>query len=412
MNAVRSSVVVAGTTPDYIDWIRTEAPGAAVFLTDPRLRSGAAEPDPAPWEEVLCDLSDHERAQRTLREHLDRWGIRPAGMACYDCESLDLAALLAERLGLPFASRGAVARSRDKRRSKRLWKEHGLPCPEARPIRRAEDLVAFRNERGEAVVLKPLRGTGSELVFLCDSEDECRRAAATVLDGVRLRPALGGAVAEERIRGTEYSCDFTVSGDDVRLLRLTRKVALPGGPFGETTGYLLCPRMPERQDRADFSETLRRSAAALGIANGFCMIDFIVRDGIPVLLELAPRPGGDCLPQLLRAARGVDVLLEELRFARGFPVRGEWREGGPFFLGLRLIARTGGVLRGISTDLLQRDRRVLEIGGLREPGHRIVLPPEDYDSRILGWAVARLDDGDPEEQAAELASLWSAEVGG
>ncbi len=409
---MRRPVVVVGTTPDYIDWIRSATPGAAVFLTDPLLRRGAGEPDPAPWEEVLCDLSDPERAWTALRAHLGRWEIRPAGVACYDCESLDLAALLAAQLALPFASRGAVARCRDKHRSKRLWREHGLPCPESRPIRGADDLVAFRNEREEAVVLKPLRGTGSELVFLCDSEDECRRAAATVLDGVRLRPALGGAVAEERIRGMECSCDFTVSGDDVRLLRLTRKVALPGGPFGETTGYLLCPHPPEWCVRTDFSETLRRSAAALGIANGFCMIDFIVRDGIPVLLELAPRPGGDCLPQLLRTARGVDVILEELRFARGFPVRGEWREGGPFFLGLRLIARTGGVLCGISTDLLKRDRRVLDIGGLRKPGHRIVLPPEDYDSRILGWAVARLDDGDPDGQAAELASLWSAEVDG
>ena len=52
----------------------------------------------------------------------------------------------------------------------------------------------------------------------------------------------------------------------------------------------------------------------------------------------------------------------------------------------------------------------LAVGGLRGPGHRVILPPEDYDSRILGYAIARLEPRNPETQAQELDALWRVEM--
>lgn len=413
MIAVSSSspILVVGTTPDYIDWLREKAPGEAIFLTDPGLRRNAVEERPAPEEELVADLASFAAARAALREHLARWSLRLGGVACYDCETLELAAALAEEFGLPFPSSEAVGHCRDKVISKELWRAHRVPCPEARSIDSEEELRAFRASQGAPVVLKPRRGTGSELVFLCDTPEECRRAFALLHEGVRRRPELGGLAAEEWIRGPEYSCDVEISAGTARPLRLTRKIPLGDGDIGGTLAYLLCPRPPLWWHQHQVPELLRRAATALGLSRAFCMVDFIVRRGEPFFLEMAPRPGGDCLPPLLRVARGWDPLLAELAFARGLPPGPEWVPGGPFSLGLRLVASQSGVVRHMDTTALAADRRVLDIGGLRLPGHRVVLPPEDYDSRVLGYAIARLDPGDPGIQAAELATLWSAEMG-
>ena len=413
MIAVSSSspILVVGTTPDYIDWLREKAPGEAIFLTDPGLRRNAVEERPAPEEELVADLASFAAARAALREHLARWGLRLGGVACYDCETLELAAALAEEFGLPFPSSEAVGHCRDKVISKELWRAHRVPCPEARSIDSEEELRAFRASQGAPVVLKPRRGTGSELVFLCDTPEECRRAFALLHEGVRRRPELGGLAAEEWIRGPEYSCDVEISAGTARPLRLTRKIPLGDGDIGGTLAYLLCPRPPLWWHQHQVPELLRRAATALGLSRAFCMVDFIVRRGEPFFLEMAPRPGGDCLPPLLRVARGWDPLLAELAFARGVDPEPEGFSGRAFHLGLRLMASRGGVVRRLDTDRLAADHRVREVGGLRKPGHRVVLPPEDYDSRVLGYAIARLDPGDPGIQAAELATLWSAEMG-
>ena len=77
-------VLVVGTTPDYVDWIDRHCPGRGLFLTDPILRQNAGETAPEACSELLADLTGAENVWRKLTEHLDRWAIRLAGIACFD----------------------------------------------------------------------------------------------------------------------------------------------------------------------------------------------------------------------------------------------------------------------------------------------------------------------------------------
>ena len=397
-------MLVVGTTPDYIQWIRVHRPGEALFLTDPGLREEAREPRPDPWEECLAPPQDPLRAMEALRDHLERTGLRPSGVVCYDCPSLDGAAFLARRLGLPFPSPGSVRLCRDKGRSKGLWRRRGIPCPRAFPLPSPEALEAFLRRPGPWV-LKPLRGTGSERVFLCGSPEEARDAWERIRKGRPREEILG----EEVLRGREHSCDFRILPGEVRILRLTRKVPRPEGPFGSTLGYLLPPSPPPETEALQV--LLRRGAAALGLRRGLACADLFLGPQGWALLELSPRPGGDCLPPLLRVARGWDPILAALEEARGRPLDPEPPREEGTFLGLRLLASQGGILKRLEGRALEEDPRVRELVWIREPGHRIVLPPEDPDSWVLGHAVARLDEGrDPDLQARELARSWTGEV--
>lgn len=136
-----TKALVVGTTTDYIEWIRKSIPERALFLTDPAVRRRSEEPNPSPGEEILCDLSDYDRVLDTLPRYLSSKGLCPGDVACFDCESMELAALLARKFSLPYPSVQSVNSCRNKFLSKTLWERHKLLCPSARVIGSAADAV-------------------------------------------------------------------------------------------------------------------------------------------------------------------------------------------------------------------------------------------------------------------------------
>lgn len=421
MPPVDARVLVVGTTADYIEWIRGCRPGQALFLTDAAVRREAKESPPLPDEELLCDLTDERQVLEALVRHLETWQLTLDGVVCYDCESMALAARLAGAYGLSYPGVQAVTNCRDKFRSKTLWQKAGLATPAARKIGSAADAVRFFRETGGPCVLKPLSGSGSEFIFRCDSERDCERYYRSIVHGLDCRkdhrlyqPFAGDTpdiIAEAFVDGEEYSCDFVLEDGRVRLMRIARKVLFDQDPFGTAKAYILPGVWPEAIDADAFEETLYRSATALGIQRAVCMLDFIVHERRMVLLELAPRPGGDCLPALVRRCYALDTLALMLDFARQEPFPWERPASHPPMVGLRLHAGQAGTLVGIEDRALRGDPRVQEVNLLRRPGHCIRRPPEDYDAWLLGHVIFVPDDGkDVAAQCRELCDKLTITV--
>ena len=332
--------------------------------------------------------------------HLRQKNMAIEGVACFDCESMTLAAVLAARYHLSYPSVEAVANCRDKYCSKTLWRRKGLNTPRCRPVRSEEEAVAFFRSISDSCVLKPATGSGSELIFSCETEEDCIRRFHDIQDGLnarRLSRMYGGIsngrdpviLAEERIRGQEFSCDFIVDGDRLEILRLTRKIMDPTVLFGTARAYVLSDGLPSRVDHGRFRETVLACAQAMGITRALCMLDFMIREDEIVLLEMAPRPGGDCIPFLLKTAWNLDILKLCIDFAgnrRNLPIRERMPES---ILGLRFHARQAGTLRSIDAKQLVQDPRVVDVHLIRKPGDPIRMPPEDYDHWVLGHAIVR-----------------------
>ena len=403
-------VLVVGTTPDYIHWIDQSWPGRALFLTDAALRRAASEPDPDPPSEVLVDLSRPARVGPSLAKHLQRHGLHLGGITCFDCEAMPLAARLANLLQLPYPSLEAVELCRNKHLCKQMWRSVDVPCPGTRIITQEEEASAFLAETGGACVLKPLQGAGSEWVFLCHSPDQALNAVHEIRQGLErqkdnllYRAAGQQILAEAYVTGLEYSCDFLVEENRLLIIRLARKIMRQEGPFGTVQAYVIPADLPKDVSPAQLEDLLARSARALGLSGVICMVDFIVGPHGPVLLEMAPRPGGDCLPSLIRHAAGIDILGLTLDRAEGHDIKlpppDQWRP----CVGMRLYARQEGVLADVDMRSVQADPRVLEIHLKRRPGHRAVLPPQDYDGWILGHLVFSPElDRTVEAQCEEL----------
>jgi biotin carboxylase len=414
-------LLVVGTTPDYIEWIRRTCPQRALFITDPTVRSNAREPAPATHEEVLCELADFEDVRKALTRHLEHWDIQVNGVACFDCESMALAALLAQDFSASFVSSSAVNNCRDKLVSKTLWQQNGIGCPRTAPVRTVENATDFLSTIGNDCVLKPLSGSGSELVFHCKTEKECRRAFTLIQDGLqerknhRLYQGVSGdspqIIAEAFVDGPEFSCDFLMDDEAATLIRLARKIPSSFGPFGTTMGYVLDDTLPQGIDLQIFCRYLARAAGALGIKRSICMADFKVRNSEIILLELTPRPGGDCLPALIRHALQLDIIALTLDAAQKRPLRiGSFRPSQPF-VGLRIHARRGGIFKRINRAGLEGNPRIKEIHVVRHPGDIIRMPPEDYESFVLGNIIFTPEDSmDPKSECRRLLDMITVEI--
>ncbi len=403
-------VLVVGTTADYIDWIRKVRPDRALFLTDYGARYNARESTPHPAEEVLTCLEDAEQARSDLLAHLKRWNLNIEGIVCFDCESMELAASLAQDFSLPYPGIESIALCRDKYESKKLWQQHAVRCPQVRLVQTSTEVFSFIQEIDRPCVIKPLTGSGSELVFRCASKKDCDKWAQVMRDELKKREshrlfanATVKFLAEEFVSGTEYSCDFIVTGSVVKVVRLTRKIHAEGKPFGTIAGYALMEYPAEEVPAKRLEDTLRRASAALGIDYAICMVDFLLSGDEIVLLEMTPRPGGDCIPHLLRRSGRLDVLSVALDFAARRPLAIPGRTVNGNFVGLRLHARKQGQIMKFHTDRLQQDPRVREVQLVRAEGHEVTMPPDDYDSWYLGYVIFQPEHGVPvEEQCREI----------
>ena len=420
-------VLVVGTTTDYIDLIGRRFPGRALFLTaaEERARPSHYHP-PDKATEVLCDLSRPDRTVNTLNDHLKRCRIKLSGITCFDCESLNLAAYLAQVFSLSFSSPEAVKASRNKYFSKCLWKKAALPCPEADLVRSPSDAIRFIRALGRPVVLKPLAGSGSELVFLCRDDEDCRHAFHTLLSKLGTSPNRRmygdqiqrlergdhrAFVIEEMVEGEEYSCDFVLNERGVDIIRIAKKIPARNQTFGTVMAYILPGELPPDIDLTDFRTQAREAARVLGLHRAICMLDFVVMGGVARMIEMTPRPGGDCLPLLERLSSGFDILGYALDFAEGKEAEPPASGSGRRLVGLHLLATEPGIVRGIDLQNLRSDPRVVECHLTAGPGHRVIMPPEDYDSRRLGYAIFKPSTAKKaEEECLDLLDKVTVEM--
>ena len=401
-----SRVLVVGTTGDYIAYLHQHYGGRALFVTAATERAHTIYAPPDPCSEVTCRLDDFAEVRAQLDRHLSRWNQELLGVTCYDCETLLLAADLAQHLRLPFPTPQAIVNSRSKLISKQLWRQAGLDCPRAEIVPSREAATRFAEDSGCPMVLKPLTGSGSELVFVCRNPAEAgqafdyyRRAIAERQSHPLYAAVTGGcpepvALAEEFIAGPEYSCDFILDQGRVIVVRVAEKLKPAELPFGTTESYIVPGRLPQGVTAAEIGKVVGQAAIALGLARTLAMADFVIQDGRICLLELTPRPGGDCLPPLIRHACGLDMLAAALDFAEGKnPSVTPWRTWRTL-VGRRLFAPQSGRVTALDTAAILSDDRVCEVDLKRSVGHQVVLPPKDYNSWQLGYVIFEPHDLD------------------
>jgi hypothetical protein len=229
-----------------------------------------------------------------------------------------IAALAAERMGIPYNSPDSVAASRNKFLARERFRAAGLLVPDFRRVELSEGPQRPAREALYPCVLKPLGLSASRGVIRANDPAEFM-AAFRRIENLLADPDIARLhedqdrflQVESFIEGREFALEGILDHGALRVLALFDKPDPLDGPFFEETIYVT----PSRVDRAmqdGILETTRAAVKALGLTHGPIHAEMRVNARGVWMLEVAARPiGGLCA----RVLPGLEELI--LRHAAG-----------------------------------------------------------------------------------------------
>ena len=324
------------------------------------------------------------------------------GVLAVDDAGVELAALLAERLGLPGNPAHAVRRVRDKLAFRRLLQKRGFLCPGFQHLPSGADPGKMVPELKFPVVVKARRLSGSRGVIRADDSGALVRAVNWVraIQSRADRDAQElGLIIEDFIPGREYALEGVLDQGELTTLALFDKPDPLDGPYFEETIYVTPSRLPQQlQDR--IHQEVARVCRSAELTTGAVHAEARVNERGIWLLEVAARSIGGLCGQILTHSLGMSLEEVILRQAMAEPlaIAGE---GGAAAVMMIPIPRRG-IYHGL--EGLADAQSVASITGVSitaEPGH-IVAPPPDGAS-YLGFIFARAGSPAQAENALRCA---------
>jgi biotin carboxylase len=298
-----------------------------------------------------------------------------------------LAALIAERAGIPYHSAGAARAATNKFLARECFRKAGLPVPGYRRF----GLEETARDVQYPCVLKPLGLSASRGVIRANNAAEFAAAFARIRSLLRspalfrMRdPSLEYIQVEDFIPGREFALEGLVTDGRLKVLALFDKPDPLDGPYFAETIYVTPSREQAVVQTAIFEAT-QQAVTALGLTQGPIHAEMRVNGARVWMLEVAPRPIGGLCAKIL--AFGDAMPLEELivRHALGEDVSSIGRRDGAAGVMMIPVPRAG-VYRGVA-GLEEAEAIAGEAIMTAKEGQRILPLPEgnSYLGFLFAW---------------------------
>jgi argininosuccinate lyase len=286
---------------------RLFARAAAAFRLRPVLLSADPSRYPYAAEDALKVVRVDTQDAEALIDACRRLAAGPglAGVTSSSEYFVATAAKVASSFGLSAPNHEAVAACRDKHAQRVRLRAAGVGNP---AFRLADSVGAAQSAAGELgfpVVVKPVYGSGSVGVKLCDDAAAVAAHSASLFSqryNERGQPIPHVVLVEEVASGPEFS----VETFDASVVGVTRKHLGPLPDFVEV-GHDYPAALGAAEEQGLRAEALR-ALRALGLGWGPAHVELRVTAGGPKIIEVNPRLAGGFIPELVRHASGVDLI--------------------------------------------------------------------------------------------------------
>ena len=214
-----------------------------------------------------------------------------------------------DSLEIPYSGCGMLSSAlcMDKDLTKTVLRNHGVRTAEWFVVKNASDVTEEMVEvLGYPVVVKPNRGGSSVATFICTSYDE-------VVEGVKEGLKVDSEVmVEEFIKGDEITVPI-LDGEALPTLIIK---PVKGGFFDyqskyEDGGAEEVIIEYEEPLQSEINELALKTFSALK-CDVYARVDFIVRDGVPYLLEINTLPGMTRTSLFPKSAKGIGLSYQGL----------------------------------------------------------------------------------------------------
>jgi formate-dependent phosphoribosylglycinamide formyltransferase (GAR transformylase) len=378
-------------SPRYPNEMRQFARGLAEVGVEV-LGVGDGHPDPE-LRQYLADylevpsLTDEDDLIRRVRNWLRG---RTIDHVLANWEPLVLtAARMRELFGLPGMSVDTVRGFRDKQLMKERVAAAGIRVPRSARARSLGDVQRALEVTGYPAIIKPISGAGSADTYRIDSP----AALAALLPQLR---HIEEASCEEFIEGVEYTYDTVCIGGTPVYESVTQYLpnALEMRSQEWVSPIMMSVRDLSQPHIQRGIELGRKVLRALDMGDGMTHMEWFLRpDGEVVFGEIACRPGGACVVDLMNYTGDIDLFREWGRAVcwHAFEASGERK----YNVGIVFKrARGQGRITAITglAQFYDRYRPYIVEDTLLRPG----TPRRDWKATLLsdGYLIVRHPDPD------------------
>ena len=368
------------------------------------------------YETILCDyLSDNPGQYSADRFYLvsttDRDAVlevarkeRINGIIAYASDpAAPTAAYVAEALGLPGNPVDSVEILCNKDRFRKFLAEHGFCTPRAASYDSVEDALADLDGFRYPVIVKPVDSSGSRGVARIDNAVDAR---------VKMEDAMGFS-RRGRIIVEEYveKFGYQIAGDglsiDGKLVfrcfandHFDPECVNPFVPISASFPYNMSEEVQNK-----VHDTIQRLLSELRMKT--CTYNFDMRideDYNVYLMEVAPRDGGNYIPQVIRYLTGVDLIECAVKAAMGDRIelpQDAHAEG--YYAYYAVHSYHGGILQEVHFSDKAR-RMIVENHILKSPGD--VVQAFTGANTTLGCLIMQFDSMDEMLDMMDHSEKW------
>lgn len=374
---MKETLLVVQPSDDYARRILKTTPNAVFVANNQRAKELKHHP-----RVIAVDLNNPTETHQTVAAWSHKHNIKFAGITTFICEAMRETAALAQALHLPFHADTLVRRTRDKHKSNIAWQREQVPTPITQKVKDLNDLLDFTAQTDGPYILKPSEGSGSAWVLRVENADGLSDAHTRITTGIKQSSYL----IQQCVLGREFSADLFVERGNVHILRLTEKYLLPiQGRAGLVGAYY--PANVTQTMHETMRTTFLRGVMALGVKSGIVMADGIWMRGKLYLLEMALRPGGDCLPDLCILATGYNPIHTACEVALGKPPQLPNINHPKPVAALHLMTHQSGPIQNINFDRLKKHPVVLQVEPYHLKGDTLRSWEGSYDDSILASCI-------------------------
>lgn len=369
---------------------------------------------------IEAPLANHAEAEQAILDGLAGFAGSVDGVIAWTERSVELAARMAVRLGLPGTRPEAALRVRNKAKNREALRSVPGANPRHAVIRSRGDFDAAIVTVGTPCLLKPAGSAGGRGHFripIPEAADAAYQGFREYIDHNEKYPFyLDTAVLEEIVRGSEHSVSgVTVNGETVIFAICDKRLdrSIPISYENAVPSRLPAPT----QDR--MVEMSRQAVRAVGIDCCGFHVDFMVTPDGPRILEVGGRLGGEfinshLIPAALGGVSPYRGLLDVARGRNPFP-RDDYRREAVRRAGFRMILPPGpGVVTKL--DGLEQAATAPGVTNFHQThsrGDEIHLPSDQERAYDIAYFLAETPlEQDIQAAMDAVAGMVTAEVAG
>jgi argininosuccinate lyase len=304
-------------------FVSTNTTGTGITFIESTIRRGLVpvllSKDPAlpAWatalgiEVVHANINDVDTLIDICYELAARYSL--AAITSTANASVEIAARVARHFGLAAPDPEPLARAADKHIQREVFACHDVPSPMWRAVEYVDEAVAALEWLGNCAVIKPLRGSGSIGARLVQNDTEIVTHAKELFSGAITGRREATVLIEEYVDGAQFSVESFFGA----TVGITRNHIGPV-PFFVETGHDF-PAALERDEHDRIIDAASRAVAALDLGWGPAHVELRIGRRGPVVIEVNARLAGGMIPELIRLARGIDLVNATLSAWLGEP---------------------------------------------------------------------------------------------